>query len=63
LPILQAFLQAPQGKSAVRLYSTLFRPGDGLLAMQKVVGSSPIIRSSQARWKQRVLFARDVSHA
>jgi hypothetical protein len=25
-------------------------------AMQKVVGSSPIIRSSQARWKQRVSF-------
>jgi hypothetical protein len=26
--------------------------------MQKVVGSSPIIRSSQARWKRRVFFVR-----
>jgi hypothetical protein len=37
--------------------------------MQKVVGSSPIIRSSQARWKRRVFFhsrprrpRRDIGH-
>jgi hypothetical protein len=30
----------------------------GLLAMQKVVGSNPIIRSQEPRWKRRVFAFR-----